>query len=99
MSLPRSTYTNIMDDPNVDGVKYLESLLEELTKPKKEEKKDASSVASLVTSNATVPKVVEKAVARVATLHLLSTPMKLASAYHNGPVQALGTQTGHLLDT
>ena len=33
MSLPRSTYTNIMDDPNVDGAKYLESLLEELTQP------------------------------------------------------------------
>ena len=29
MSLPRSTYTNIMDDPNVDGVKYLELLLKE----------------------------------------------------------------------
>ena len=38
MSLPPSTYTNIMDDPNVDGVKYLESLLEELTKPNEEEK-------------------------------------------------------------
>ena len=38
MSLPQSTYTNIMDDPNVDGVKYLESLLEQLTKPNEEEK-------------------------------------------------------------
>ena len=38
MSLPRSTYTNIMDDPNVDGVKYLESLLEELTQDREEEK-------------------------------------------------------------
>ena len=37
MSLPRSTYTNIMDDPNVDGVKYLELLLKELTKPIKKE--------------------------------------------------------------
>jgi len=38
MSLPQSTYTNIMDDPNVDGVKYLESLLEELTQDREEEK-------------------------------------------------------------
>lgn len=38
MSLPQSTYTNIMDDPNVDGVKYLELLLEELTNPNEEEK-------------------------------------------------------------
>ena len=38
MSLPQSTYTNIMDDPNVDEVKYLELLLEELTKPNEEEK-------------------------------------------------------------
>ena len=37
MSLPQSTYTNIMDDPNVDGVKYLELLLEELTQPIEEE--------------------------------------------------------------
>ena len=38
MSLPQSTYTNIMDDPNVDGVKYLESLLEEPTQDREEEK-------------------------------------------------------------
>jgi len=37
MSLHQSTYTNIMDDPNVDGVKYLESLLEELTQVREEE--------------------------------------------------------------
>ncbi len=31
MSLPSSTYTNIMDDPNVDPLQYLVSLLEEVT--------------------------------------------------------------------